>query len=88
MGKVRYSIVAPCWNEEENLPELYRRVKDVMSQTGENWELVLINDGSTDRTAELMRGSIRSGLKSAFCGICPKLRSPDRGYGRHGLRPG
>jgi dolichol-phosphate mannosyltransferase len=54
MGNIRYSIVAPCWNEEENLPTLYRRVKEVMGQTGESWELVLINDGSRDRTPQVM----------------------------------
>lgn len=55
MGDIRYSIVAPCWNEEGNLPELYRRVTEVLDQTAEPWELVLINDGSTDRTVEIMR---------------------------------
>ncbi len=55
MGDIRYSIVAPCWNEEGNLPELYRRITEVMEQTGEPWELVLINDGSRDRTPEIMR---------------------------------
>jgi dolichol-phosphate mannosyltransferase len=55
MVNTRYSIVAPCWNEEENLPELYRRIKVVMEQSGESWELLLINDGSTDRTGQVMR---------------------------------
>jgi dolichol-phosphate mannosyltransferase len=55
MTQIRYSIVAPCYNEEKSLPELYRRMQEVMDQTGETWELVLINDGSADRTAELMR---------------------------------
>ncbi len=55
MSKIRYSIVAPCYNEEGNLPELYRRLKEVMEQTSETWELVLTNDGSIDRTLELMR---------------------------------
>jgi dolichol-phosphate mannosyltransferase len=55
MYNIRYSIVAPCYNEEGNLYELHRRVKEVMDQTGERWELVLINDGSTDRTPELIR---------------------------------
>ena len=55
MSKIRYSVVAPCWNEEGSLPALYRRVKEVMVQTGESWELVLVNDGSTDRTRELMQ---------------------------------
>ncbi len=55
MTNIRYSIVAPCYNEEGNLYELNRRVKEVMDQTGEPWELVLINDGSHDRTSALMR---------------------------------
>ncbi len=53
--KPRYSVVVPCFNEEGVLHELYRRVKQVMDQTGESWELVLVNDGSHDRTSEIMR---------------------------------
>jgi glycosyltransferase involved in cell wall biosynthesis len=53
--KPRYSIIAPCFNEEGVLHELHRRIQEVMDQTGESWELVLINDGSRDRTAEIMR---------------------------------
>jgi dolichol-phosphate mannosyltransferase len=55
MTGIRYSIVAPCYNEEGNLPTLHQRIKEVMEQTGESWELVLINDGSADRTPEIMR---------------------------------
>lgn len=53
--KPRYSIVAPCFNEAGVLHELHRRIQEVMDQTGEPWELVLINDGSRDRTPEIMR---------------------------------
>lgn len=55
MSTIRYSIIAPCYNEEGNLYELHRRITEVMDRTGEIWELVLINDGSADRTPELMR---------------------------------
>ncbi len=55
MADIRYSIVAPCYNEEGNLHELYRRISEVMDRTGEPWELILINDGSADRTPEIMR---------------------------------
>lgn len=51
----RFSIIAPVFNEEGNLPELYRRIKETMDATGEPWELVLVNDGSRDRSAEIMR---------------------------------
>jgi len=51
----RYSIIAPCFNEEGVLHELHRRMREVLDQTGESWELVLVNDGSRDRTSEIMR---------------------------------
>lgn len=49
------SVVAPCFNEEGVLHELYRRVSQVLDGAGESWELVLVNDGSRDRTPEIMR---------------------------------
>jgi glycosyltransferase involved in cell wall biosynthesis len=49
------SVVAPVFNEETILPELYRRVRDVLDGAGEDWELVLVNDGSRDRSPEIMR---------------------------------
>jgi dolichol-phosphate mannosyltransferase len=48
----KFSIVAPIYNEIGNLPELYRRVGEVMDSTGETWELVLIDDGSVDGSTE------------------------------------
>jgi glycosyltransferase involved in cell wall biosynthesis len=43
-----YTIIAPIFNEEGNIPELYRRVKETMDKTGEIWELIMVDDGSTD----------------------------------------
>ena len=45
------SIVAPVYNEEGVLDALYERVKVVLDGAGENWELVLVNDGSRDHSA-------------------------------------
>ena len=50
----RYSIVAPIYNEEGNIALLYERIVQVMESTGEPWELVLVNDGSRDRSPEMM----------------------------------
>ena len=52
---VKYSIVVPFHNEEENVAVLYARLKQVMEQVGESYELVLVDDGSSDRTYKLMR---------------------------------
>lgn len=48
------SILAPVYNEEAVLPELYRRVRETMDEAGELWELVLVNDGSRDHSAEVI----------------------------------
>ncbi len=48
------SIVAPVFNEESVLDELYRRVRDVMDGLGEQWELILVDDGSRDASAAVI----------------------------------
>ena len=50
----KYSIVVPFHNEEENVTVLYARLKQVMEQVGDSFELVLVDDGSSDRTYRLM----------------------------------
>lgn len=50
-----FSIIAPIYNEECCLDELYRRVSEVMDQTHELWELILVNDGSRDASPEIIR---------------------------------
>lgn len=52
--KPRYSIVAPIYNEEGNIARLYERITKVMESTGETWELVTVNDGSRDKSFELL----------------------------------
>jgi dolichol-phosphate mannosyltransferase len=51
----KYSLIIPIYNEEETIPELYRRVSDVMDSLDDSVELILINDGSGDRSLNLMR---------------------------------
>jgi len=50
-----FSIIAPIFNEIENLPALHRRVSEVMNSTGESWELILVDDGSRDGSTEAIR---------------------------------
>ena len=50
----KYSIVVPFHNEEENVTQLYARLKSVMEQVGDSFELVLVDDGSNDRTYKLL----------------------------------
>jgi dolichol-phosphate mannosyltransferase len=50
----RYSFVVPICNEEETLPELERRLRGVLDQLDGDAEVILVDDGSVDRSAELM----------------------------------
>jgi glycosyltransferase involved in cell wall biosynthesis len=51
----KYSIVVPLHNEQENVTDLYDRLKMVMEAGGESFEIVLVDDGSRDRTFNLLR---------------------------------
>ncbi|GAB4341751.1 MAG: glycosyltransferase family 2 protein [Cyanophyceae cyanobacterium] len=51
----KYSLIVPIYNEVENLPELYQRVVALMDRLDGPAELILVNDGSRDRSLELIR---------------------------------
>lgn len=44
------SVVVPVYNEEQNLPELHRRLLQAMRAIGQSFEIIFVNDGSTDKT--------------------------------------
>ena len=50
-----FSVVAPVYDEEETLPAFYTRVVAVMEQLREPFEIVLVDDGSRDRSWEIVR---------------------------------
>lgn len=47
-----FSIIAPIYNEIDNMTTLHERVSSVMDSTGESWEFVMIDDGSSDGSTE------------------------------------
>jgi glycosyltransferase involved in cell wall biosynthesis len=49
------SVVVPIFNEEENLPELRQRIAGALDSVGDSWELICVNDGSRDRSLEMLR---------------------------------
>ena len=49
------SIIVPCYNEEEALPFFYEEITKVLSSFEEDYEIILINDGSKDKTLEEMK---------------------------------
>jgi glycosyltransferase involved in cell wall biosynthesis len=60
---IQISVVVPVFNEEESLPELTHWISRVMNEHGFSYEVILINDGSTDRSWEIVR-SLSQGNKA------------------------
>lgn len=52
---IKYSVVIPLKNEEENVLDLIQELEPVMNALHEPWELICIDDGSTDRTLKILR---------------------------------
>lgn len=49
------SVIVPLFNEDESLPELYAWIDRVMRENGFSYEVIFVNDGSTDRSWEVIR---------------------------------
>lgn len=57
---MEYSVVIPLKNEEENVCDLIAELEPVMQKLQKPWELICIDDGSTDRTLEVLKGLKKS----------------------------
>ena len=53
---VDLSVVIPLYNEAPNIPELYRELRSALEATGRTYEIILVDDGSTDETYALAAG--------------------------------
>ena len=73
---VELSVVIPVYNEEENIPELSQRLTDALEKLGMRYEIILVDDGSRDRSVELLSGIARRD---------PRIRLIEfnRNYGQH-----
>ena len=52
---LRISVVIPLYNEEETIPHLYRALNEALEAYGEPYEIIIVDDGSTDNSYALMR---------------------------------
>ncbi|MEN6326537.1 MAG: glycosyltransferase family 2 protein [Syntrophomonas sp.] len=55
-NNVRYTIIIPVFNEEAVINETYIRLTQVMESVGDPYELLFVNDGSKDRTPDIIKG--------------------------------
>ena len=51
----KISVIVPCFNEEEVLPKLFERLNAVAQNWGMDWEIICVDDGSQDRTWQLLK---------------------------------
>ena len=75
-ASVDISVVVPVYNEEENIPSLHRRLTETMESLGMSYEIVFVDDGSSDRSVEIITGL--AGKDSHT-----RLIEFNRNYGQH-----
>ena len=63
INKIVYSIIVPLYNEELVINESYRRLKEVMDSVKENYEIIFMNDGSRDKTRDIVEKICRKDEK-------------------------
>ncbi|MEK6951548.1 MAG: glycosyltransferase, partial [Nanoarchaeota archaeon] len=54
MAKLRISVVIPAYNEEDAIEHTIKKIKEVMKENGCEYEIIVINDGSTDNSLKIL----------------------------------
>jgi undecaprenyl-phosphate 4-deoxy-4-formamido-L-arabinose transferase len=75
-NKITYSAVIPLFNETRNIDELYKRLKKVMERLGAPYEIIVVDDGSTDDSFMLLKNI-------AFSDNAVRVFHFDKNYGQH-----
>ncbi len=70
------SVVIPCYNEDRIIDRSYRRVKQVLEEVSPDYEIVVANDGSTDRSGQILAGIAAEDPRFVFIDY-----RPNRGMG-------
>ena len=59
MKAPKLSIVIPCFNEESNVLNTHKRLSSVIKKATKNYELLFIDDASTDKTLEILKSLVK-----------------------------
>ena len=71
-----FSVFFPFWNEEKNVASVVEQAIPVVKQVAKNWEILIIDDGSSDRTLEIAKD-----LAKKHSQVSVVSHHPNRGYG-------
>ena len=77
------SVVVPVFNEEEVLPELHERLRTALASVEGGYEIVYVDDGSADRSAQIDRG-LGAGARTTSCSCSCRATSAWRSRCRPG----
>lgn len=77
MEKVKeLSVFFPAYNEEEAIESTVTKATKILPKVAEEWEIIVVNDGSTDRTGEIVKELIKKEPRVKMI-----THTPNRGYG-------
>lgn len=76
-NEIQLSVITPMYNEEEEIQESTLKLIQAMEKINDEWELILVNDGSTDKTLELIS---EIGKKDPRVRIISYKKNRGRGY--------
>jgi len=74
--KSSFSVVVPAYNEEENIASCIKNLDSFLSKTNWDYEIIIVNDGSKDKTSEVVHGFLKK-IKN----LRLVEHFPNRGYG-------
>ncbi len=66
---MKFSFVVPAFNEEKNIPSLYEKIINLMKNIEGDWELIFINDGSRDNTANVLKNLTSQDKRVKYIGL-------------------
>jgi glycosyltransferase involved in cell wall biosynthesis len=70
------SVFFPAFNEQKNIKKTVSEAVKVLKRIAKNWQVIVVNDGSQDKTGEIVEGLIKKELRISMI-----THTPNRGYG-------
>lgn len=71
------SVFFPAYNEEANIENTFNKSLPIIKEIAQNWEVIIVNDGSKDKTGEIAKSLARNYPKN----VSVVTHNPNRGYG-------
>ena len=72
---MQISLIIPAYNEEKNILKTLKKLKFFLKNEKDKWEILIINDGSTDNTLDMLKN-----YKSKFFKIISYKKNKGKGF--------